>query len=139
MKIVIAEPKTGKSYQTEIDDNKSKPLYGIRIGKEIDGSLVGLIGYKLVVTGGTDKDGFPMRTDVHGTERKKILIAGGTGLIKTKKGLRKKKTVRGNVISEAIAQINVAVKTQGNKTIPETLGIEPKEEKKKEGEDTSKQ
>jgi len=90
-------------------------------------------------TGGTDKDGFPMRTDVHGTERKKILIAGGTGLIKTKKGLRKKKTVRGNVISEAIAQINVAVKTQGNKTIPETLGIEPKEEKKKEGEDTSKQ
>jgi len=90
MKIVIAEPKTGKSYQTEIDDNKSKPLYGIRIGKEIDGSLVGLIGYKLVVTGGTDKDGFPMRTDVHGT-------------------------------------------------LPPIIGIEPQEEKKKEGEDTSKQ
>ena len=130
MKIVVSEPKTGKSYQTEIDANKSKALYGSKIGEEVDGGILGLTGYKLEVRGGTDKDGFPMRPDVHGTERKRILIASGAGFRKKRKGERRKKGIRGNIISEYIEQINFKVKTTGQKPLEELMG--KKEEKKGE-------
>lgn len=130
MKIVVSEPKTGKSYQTEIDANKSKALYGSKIGEEVDGGILGLTGYKLEVRGGTDKDGFPMRPGVQGTERKRILIASGAGFRKKRKGERRKKGIRGNIISEHIEQINFKVKTIGQKPLEELIG--KKEEKKGE-------
>ncbi len=131
MKIVISDPKTGKSYQTEIDENKSKALYGTKIDEEIDGALIGLNGYKLQIRGGTDKDGFPMRKDVHGTERKRILISSGPGFKKKRKGERRRKGVRGNTISEFIEQVNLKVVKEGNKKLEEVYG---KKEEKKEGE-----
>ena len=131
MKIVISDPKTGKSYQTEIDENKSKALYGSTIGEEIDGALIGLNGYTLQLKGGTDKDGFPMRKDVHGTERKRILISSGAGFNKKRKGERRRKGVRGNTLSEFIEQVNVKVVKEGAKKLEEVYG---KKEEKKEGE-----
>jgi len=130
MKVVISEPKTGKSYQIEIDEKKSKALYGSKINEEVDGAIIGLTGYKLEVRGGTDKDGFPMRKDVYGTERKRILIASGPGFRKKTKGERKRKGVRGNTISEFIEQINLKITKQGQKKIEEIIG--KKEEKKGE-------
>ena len=124
MKIVIADPKNGKCYQVELDDNKSKPFYGLKIGSEIDGSLVGLTGCKAVLTGGSDKEGFPMRNDVHGTERKKIFLSNGPGFRKTSKGERRKKTVRGNVVGEKIAQINLKVTHVSSKSVAQLLGKE---------------
>lgn len=133
MKVVIADPKQGKCYQVELDSVKSKPFFGMKIGNNFDGSLVGLTGYKLQITGGTDKDGFPMRKDVHGMERKGILLSSRPGFVPSEKGERKKKTIRGNTISEEIAQMNVKVLEYGNKSIAETFGIssEKKEEEKK--------
>ena len=137
MKVVIADSKKGKCYQTELDETKSKPFHGLKIGDEIDGSLVGLTTYKLQITGGTDKDGFPMRKDVHGTERKRLLLRGKPGFKAKRKGERKKKTIRGNVIAEDIAQVNAKVLSYGNKGIPQLLGIEEKKEgEKKETEKT---
>ncbi len=127
MKAVVSEPKTGKSYQIEIDENKSKALYGSKIGEEIDGSLIGLTGYKLQIRGGTDKDGFPMRKDVHGTERKRILLSAGAGFRKKRKGERRRKSVRGNTISEFIEQVNFKVVKEGSKKLEEIIG--KKEEK----------
>ncbi len=136
MKVVIANKEKGRSYQVEIDENKSKALYGLKIGQEFDGSIVNLTGYKLKITGGSDKDGFPMRPDVHGPERKRILVSAGPGIRKKKKGIRRKKTVRGNIISESIAQINTIITKKGEKTIEELLGIK---EEKKEGEENQKE
>jgi small subunit ribosomal protein S6e len=126
VKVVIADPKNGKCYQIELDATKSKPLFGMRIGKEVDGVLLGLGGYKLEITGGTDKDGFPMRKDVHGVERTKILLSGRPGFRKTEKGERRKKTIRGNTVAEDIAQVNLKVTGYGNKAVAELLGVEPK-------------
>jgi small subunit ribosomal protein S6e len=131
MKIVIADPKQGKCYQVEIDSTKSKPFFGMKIGNEFDGGLVGLTGYKLQITGGTDSDGFPMRKDVHGMERKKILLSGAPGFKPTQRGERRKKTIRGNTISEDIAQLNVKVLEYGGKPIPEVLGIPEKKAEEK--------
>ena len=73
-KIVISDPKTRKAYQKEVDETHSG-LAGKKLGDMVSGSSLGLVGYELEITGGSDKQGFPMRRDVEGTVRKKILIA----------------------------------------------------------------
>jgi len=103
-KITISDTK-GKSITKELKDNDAGPLLGLLVGQETDASLVGLEG-KIKITGGSDKSGIPMRGDLLGTARKRVLIPKGVGLQDTKKGLRKRKLLRGNTISEEIYQIN---------------------------------
>ncbi len=123
MKIVISEPKTKKSYQIE----KDVPiLIGKKIGEQFDGSALGLNGFVLQITGGSDKDGFPMRLDLQGTARKKVLLASGPGYNPKRKGVKRRKYVRGNTISEDIAQVNCKI-VSGEGNVIELLGIKPKE------------
>ncbi len=103
-KITISDTK-GKSITRELKDNDANPLVGLLIGQETDASLVGLEG-KIKITGGSDKSGIPMRSDLLSSTRKRILIPKGIGLRQTEKGLRKRKLLRGNTISEEIYQIN---------------------------------
>jgi len=103
-KITISDTK-GKSITRELKDNDANPLLGLLIGQETDASLVGLEG-KIKITGGSDKSGIPMRSDLLSSTRKRILIPKGVGLQQTEKGLRKRKLLRGNTISEEIYQIN---------------------------------
>ena len=103
-KITISDTK-GKSIIKELKDNDANPLVGLLIGQETNASIVGLDG-KIKVTGGSDKSGIPMRADLHGSIRKRILIPKGIGSQTTEKGLRKRKLLRGNTISEEIYQIN---------------------------------
>lgn len=132
-KIVISDPKSKKAYQKEVDQTQSG-FVGKKIGEKISGNFVGLTGYTLEIRGGSDSEGFPMRTDVEGTARKKILIALPPGFHPKIKGVRKRKSIRGNTISTGISQINVKVVEKGPKSIEELLGVkaEKKEEKKKE-------
>ncbi|NIM47533.1 MAG: 30S ribosomal protein S6e, partial [Candidatus Aenigmarchaeota archaeon] len=60
-KIVISEPKSRKAWQIEKD---APSFIGKKIGDKFDGSLIGLSGFTLQITGGSDKDGFPMRPDL---------------------------------------------------------------------------
>ncbi len=122
MKLVISDPKTGKAYQKELSEEESQMFYGRKIGDEIDLSPIGLTGYVVKITGGTDRDGFPMRPDVHGTGRKRVLLSAGPGVRGLKKGERKRKTVRGNVVAEDIAQLNVKVIKYGEKPLEEIFG-----------------
>lgn len=132
MKIVISDPKTGKSYSVELDKSKSAMLYGKKIGDEIDGNELGVPGYKTVITGGSDTSGFPIRKDISGVRKAKILISHGVGVKKTRNGDRLRKTVRGNNTSEETGEINTKITTYGSKPIDEFLGKkkEAKEDKK---------
>src|SRR5207245_648479 len=65
-KAVIADPKSGKAYKKDITGHYANALIGKKIGEDLDGLYVGLPGYKLQITGGSDKDGFPMRSDLPG-------------------------------------------------------------------------
>ncbi len=96
---------TGKSITKELKDTEANPLLGLQVGSETDAEIVGLSG-KLKITGGSDKSGVPMRPDFHSPARKYILLSKGVGLQDTEKGLRKRKLVRGNVISDEIFQVN---------------------------------
>jgi len=133
--IVISDPKTRRTFQKEIDIAGSG-LIGKKIRDRVPGNSLGLAGYELEVTGGSDKEGFPMRHDVHGTARKRVLLSFGPGFHPLRKGQRKKKSVRGNTISQDIVQVNTKIVKYGEKPVEEMLGIKPKEEGKKEGEKT---
>ena len=131
-KITISDTK-GKSITKELKDNDANPLLGLVIGQETDASLVGLDG-KIKITGGSDKSGFPMRPDLLGSTRKRILIPKGVGFRTTENGLRKRRLVRGNTITEEIYQINS--KYDGELKVEEPKKEEkiesPKEKPKKE-------
>lgn len=121
-KLVISEGE--KSHQVEVDQAQTKQLVGLKIGDEIDASLVGLNGYKLKITGGSDKNGFPMKKDVDGPRRIRSLLSGGLGFEPKRDGQRRRKTVRGNTVSDDIVQINTIVTEKGAKSIDELLGAE---------------
>lgn len=119
-KVVISDPKSGKAKQVEVSDRKAEALIGLRIGDTFDPSVIGvnlgeLLGeeipanVKLKIRGGTDKDGFPMRPDVHGPRKVRILVSRGPGFRPKERGERRKKTVRGDTISPEIMQINTVI------------------------------
>lgn len=129
-RVVISDPKSGKAYQVELKDAGANRFLGRRIGDKVDGDVLGLPGYSVLVTGGSDREGFPMRTDLPGPRRRKILIAGGTGYHPESEGKKKRKSVHGRDISADIGQINVKIVEAGSKPVEELLGAAPKEEKK---------
>jgi len=108
-KVVISDPETGKAKSVELEGDRAVPLIGKKIGDVLDGAVVGLAGYKVLITGGTDSSGFPMRPDIHGGIKTRILVSGGVGYKPKEKGKRVRKTVRGNTITEDTAQINMKI------------------------------
>ena len=107
-KVIISDINNGKSSVKELKDQNAQFLVGSKIGDVLQGSSLGVNG-QIKVTGGSDKAGFPMRSDVLGGGKKRILISGGTGFNPSIKGEKVRKLVRGNVITDEIYQINVSL------------------------------
>ena len=125
-KFVISESETKKSYQKSVDQVQVAGVMGKKIGDEISGDVLGMQGYTLKITGGTDKDGFPMHPSVRGTVKKRIMLAGPPGFHPKIKGQRRRKTVRGDTISDTTAQINLKIVKKGEKSLAELM---PQKEK----------
>jgi len=124
-KVVVSSNE--KSYQLEFEDT-NKDLIGLTIGENFDGDILGLDGYELKITGGSDKNGFTMRKDVSGSRRIRSLLNNGIGYKPKANGIKRRKTVRGNTISEDIVQINTIVVSAGKKEIADILNTEDKED-----------
>lgn len=124
----VANPKTRKTHGISIEQEKASGLLGKKIGETFNGSLIGLSGYELQITGGSDKDGFPMVKSVHGASRKRIVLANPPGFHPSAKGERRRKSVHGNTISRDIIQVNAKVVKEGSKPLEELVA--KKEEKK---------
>jgi len=136
----------GKTFKLEVD---TEFLIGKKIGDKIEGKEIKpeLEGYELEITGTSDKAGFPGMKEVEGTGLKKILLTRGFGLKKiprkegkkkrrTPKGLRLRKTVRGNTISRDIIQINMKIIKQGKKKLEEIFQDQIKKTGNEEVKDT---
>ncbi|WP_331235094.1 30S ribosomal protein S6e [Natronorarus salvus] len=119
--VVVSDPEDGQSYQVEVDGQDANRFLGVSIGEEVDGSAVGLSGFTLEVTGGSDNAGRPLRSDVSGPNLKEVLLTGGTGYKPSRDGERKRVTVRGRELSDEVAQINVKVTGQGEGSVAEHL------------------
>jgi len=125
-KLTISD-KTGKSITKELKEKDANPLLGLQLQNEVDASIVGLAG-KMKITGGSDKSGVPMRSDIHGGSRKYVLLSKDVGLRTAEKGQRIRKLIRGNTITEEIYQINS--RYDGELQVEQKTAEEPSKEKK---------
>ncbi len=123
-KAVIADPKDGRTYQTDVTGHHANSLIGKVIGDEFDGIFVALPGYKLRITGGSDKDGIPMRKDLEGSRRQRVLVSYSIGFRPKHRGQRRRKFFYGRQVSPSIYQINMKVVSHGSKPIPDLLKSE---------------
>jgi len=130
MRIVISDPKTGKSYQAEIPKEQEAMVVGRKIGDTIDGGIAGAAGYSFSLTGGSDLSGFPMRMDIPGTRKIFALITEGVGFHTKLGGERRRKMLRGNSFSPDIVQVNAKVVSAGSTPLDQIFPPKPKEEKK---------
>tara|TARA_Y100000766_G_scaffold95390_1_gene81399 strand:- start:1819 stop:2301 length:483 start_codon:yes stop_codon:yes gene_type:complete len=139
----------GRSYNMSVSGNNLSQFLGKKIGDVVDGIFVGegeqtLAGYKLEITGGSDKTGTPMRSDLSGGNRQSILVTESTGfkghslVHKTKggekkrfrykpDGMRKRRNFRGNTVTQDTRQINLKVIEAANKSLAEILGASSEE------------
>ncbi len=132
----------GRAYAVDITGSNYNHFLGKKIGDAVDGMFVGegdqsLSGYKLEITGGSDVTGRPMRPDLDGAGVKSVLVSPGVGY-KGKRyvkknaqvyrykydGIRRRRNLRGNVISQDTRQINLKVVEAGNRTLPVIFGLE---------------
>jgi small subunit ribosomal protein S6e len=107
--LIVSNPADGTSQRVEIDDQQLRALYGTRIGQVVEGAVADMQGYKIKLTGGTDKDGIPMRPDVHGSAKARVILSGGVGYKPKDKGEKKRKIVRGNTVNAEIAFLNFTI------------------------------
>ncbi|HLC92577.1 MAG TPA: S6e family ribosomal protein [archaeon] len=122
MNIVVSDPKTRKAYSKKIDNPAI--FVGKKIGESVELGLMGLDGYTAKITGGSDKEGFPMKPDMAGSNRKEIYV-----VVDAKKGIRQKIRRRGNLVTGEISQLNLKITKDGAKPLADVLGGEKKEEK----------
>lgn len=122
MKINIACPSTGMQKVIDIDDEKRlQNLYERRMAQEIEGSVLGeeFEGYILRISGGNDKQGFPMRQGILTNTRVRVLCKKGHKAYRPRRaGERKRKSVRGCVVGHDISVLNLVVTQVGEKDIP---------------------
>ena len=131
MKLVVSDPKTGRTIQVDLPEEKRTLIIGKKIGDELSGDDFGLAGYTLKLTGGSDDSGFPMKANISGARKIRSLVSGGLGFNPKHKGERRKKMFRGDTYSLEITQINSSVLAPGAQALEELF---PKGEKAKEGE-----
>ncbi len=124
LKIVLSDPKENKAHNIELDEAKTAVLVGRRVGESIGGKDLGLTGFEIKITGGSDKDGTPMRHDVHGSARTRALLGKGQGHRQKEKGIIKRKLVRGNIVTADIVQVNAVVVKSGKKKLDALLSGE---------------
>ncbi len=118
-KLVLSDGKDGRAYNVGVSGGSANAFIGKRIGEEIDGGQVGLGGYKMKITGGSDRNGNPMRKDLPGMARKRLLLSGGSGFHPRLEGERRRKMVRGSEITPDFVQINASVTAYGEKPLGE--------------------
>lgn len=108
--VVVSDPATGKTKSHTVEGDKAAPLLGKSINDIVDGSVIGLPKQEIRITGGTDKDGFPMLPSIHGGVKGRVILAKGRGFQSPKRGgQRKAKTIRGKMITEDTYQINAVI------------------------------
>lgn len=120
--VAVSDPETGTTYQIDVSDQNATRFIGREIGEAVDGSSVGLDGYTLEITGGSDDAGRPMRDDVRGGDLQSVLLDGGTGFDPSRDGERKRVTVRGREVGDGTRQINTRIGGRGDAPVDELLG-----------------
>lgn len=124
-KIIISD-QIGKSQMVELEGSKAHPLIGRVLNEVIDGALLGITGKKLKIVGGVDKDGIPMRADVEGGGKKGVILTSGAGFRSKSHGERRRKMIRGKVITEDTYVLNMKIVDEAKQQPKEVQLLEGK-------------
>jgi small subunit ribosomal protein S6e len=121
MRLTLAYPDNGTQICVDIDDPQAlAALYEKRLGQDIDGKVLGeqFAGFVFRIGGGFDKQGFPMKQGVMTPRRVRLLLKAGTSCYRPRcDGERKRKTVRGCIISSEISALHLIVLQKGSEEI----------------------
>jgi small subunit ribosomal protein S6e len=132
-KLVLSDTKAGRAYNVSVSGGAASAFLGKRIGDEVDGGAVGLGGYRVKITGGSDRNGNPMRGDLPGMARKRLLLSAGVGFHPRLEGERRRKMIRGNEITPDLVQVNAVVTAYGEKPLGEIFRKGEEKPGEKEG------
>ncbi|MFC4439506.1 MULTISPECIES: 30S ribosomal protein S6e [Natrialbaceae] len=120
--VVVGDPDSGSTYQLEAEEQDANRFIGKSIGEEVDGGAVGLDGYTLEITGGSDDAGRPLNPDIGGSGLEEVLMnEQQVGYRPNRDGERRRITVRGRELSDAVAQVNASIVEHGSTGVDELL------------------
>merc|ERR1712188_3078 len=122
MKLNLSCPETGMQKCIDVDDDKKLlPFFDKRMAQEISGDSLGdeFKGYRFRISGGNDKQGFPMMQGVLTPERVRLLLKKGSKCYRQRRtGEMKRKSVRGCIVSHDLSVLNLVVVKKGEQQIP---------------------
>lgn len=117
MQFNIANPSTATMKVYDIDDEKKLAhVYGQRMGQEIEGDVLGeqFKGYVFRISGGNDKQGFPMMQGVMSNGRVRLLMSEGSTYFRPRRtGERRRKSIRGCIVAQDLAILNLIIVKEG--------------------------
>jgi small subunit ribosomal protein S6e len=117
----IAYPNTGCQKTLEVDDEKKlRVFYEKRMAQEVEADALGdeWKGYILRITGGNDKQGFPMKQGVLTNGRVRLLLSKGHSCYRPRRaGERKRKSVRGCIVDANLSALSLIVVKKGEQEI----------------------
>jgi len=122
MKLNISYPANGSQKLIEVeDDRKLRVFMEKRMGNEVPADSLGdeWKGYIFRITGGNDKQGFPMKQGVMLPTRVRLLLADGHSCYRPRRtGERKRKSVRGCIVAQDLSVLALSIVKQGEGDIP---------------------
>lgn len=122
MKLNISYPANGTQKLLEIeDDRKLRVFMEKRMGNEVPADSLGdeWKGYIFRITGGNDKQGFPMKQGVMLPTRVRLLLSDGHSCYRPRRtGERKRKSVRGCIVAQDLSVLALSIVKQGEGNIP---------------------
>ncbi|XP_071846062.1 small ribosomal subunit protein eS6-like [Apostichopus japonicus] len=122
MKLNISFPATGCQKLIEVDDeHKLRAFFDKRMAQEVSAESLGdeWKGYVVRISGGNDKQGFPMKQGVLVHTRVRLLLSKGHSCYRPRrKGERKRKSVRGCVVDSNLSVLSLVVVKKGENEIP---------------------
>ncbi len=102
-----------------------REFYDKRMNQEVIGDVLGdeFKGYIFKISGGNDKQGFPMKQGVMTAKRVRLLLKKGASCYRQRrKGERKRKSVRGCIVSADIQVLNLVIVRKGEGELPGLTG-----------------
>ncbi|GFO25540.1 40S ribosomal protein s6 [Plakobranchus ocellatus] len=119
MKLNVSFPATGCQKLIEVDDEKKlRPFYDKRISAEMPADCLGdeWKGYVVRISGGNDKQGFPMKQGVLTAGRVRLLLSKGQSCFRPRRaGERRRKSVRGCIVDANLSVLALVIIKKGKK------------------------